>query len=170
MVVRWVDFDCTKWDIHIHAPEAAIPKDGPSAGITIASAVISALTGRKAVSEMALTGELTLLGKVLPIGGLKEKVLAAKRLGVKTIILPEGNLPDIDELDAKIKRGIYFRTVRDMEEVLRYVIPGLQHEKKSRRTIRENRMIAPGDILPEDESDFPIDGNAPRAVPPVAGM
>jgi len=125
MVVQWVDFDCTKWDIHIHAPEAAIPKDGPSAGITIASAVISALTGKKAVSDMALTGELTLLGKVLPIGGLKEKVLAAKRLGVKTIILPQGNLPDLEELDAKIKRGIYFRTVRDMDEVLWHIIPGL---------------------------------------------
>jgi ATP-dependent Lon protease len=132
MVVRWVDFDCTKWDIHIHAPEASIPKDGPSAGITIASAVISALTGRKAVSDMALTGELTLLGKVLPIGGLKEKVLAAKRLGVKTIILPQGNLPDIEELDAKIKRGIYFRTVRDMDEVLRHVIPGLMNINGSR--------------------------------------
>jgi len=136
LAMRWVDFDSTEWDMHIHAPEAAIPKDGPSAGITIAAAVISALTGEKADSTMALTGEVSLLGKVLSIGGLKEKVLAAKRLGVKTIILPEGNMPDIEELDGKIKRGLYFRTVRDMDEVLSHVIPGLRNIERSRRLER----------------------------------
>jgi ATP-dependent Lon protease len=132
LAARWVEQDLTELDIHIHAPEASIPKDGPSAGITIASAVISAITGEKAVSEMALTGEVTLLGRVLAIGGLKEKVLAAKRLGIKTILLPEGNAPDIEELDAKIKRGVYFRTVRDMDEVLDHVIPGLRRIAKAR--------------------------------------
>jgi len=142
MAARWVDFDCMEWDIHIHAPEAAIPKDGPSAGITIACAIISALTGEKAESGMALTGEVTLLGKVLPIGGLKEKVLAAKRLGVKTIILPEGNTPDIEELDGKIKRGIYFRTVRGMDEVLGHVIPGLRAIEQARGSGRERTLPA----------------------------
>jgi ATP-dependent Lon protease len=142
MAMRWVDFDSTEWDIHVHAPEAAIPKDGPSAGITIAAAVISALTGEKADSTMALTGEVSLLGKVLPIGGLKEKVLAAKRLGVKNIILPEGNTPDIEELDGKIKRGIYFRTVRDMDEVLSLVIPGLRNIEQACRLERKRRVDA----------------------------
>jgi len=136
--------DIMELDIHIHAPEAAIPKDGPSAGITIASAVVSAITGEKAVSEMALTGEVTLLGRVLAIGGLKEKVLAAKRLGIKTIILPEGNEPDIEELDAKIKRGVYFRTVRDMDEVLDHVIPGLRRIAQARTADHTKTTIKTG--------------------------
>ena len=144
LAMRWVDFDSTEWDIHVHAPEAAMPKDGPSAGITITSAVISALTGEKANSEMALTGEVSLLGKVLPIGGLKEKVLAAKRLGVKTIVLPEANLPDIEELDGKIKRGIYFRTVRDIDEVLGLVIPGLHACTHTRRLLERERRSGDG--------------------------
>ncbi len=110
-------------DFHVHVPEAATPKDGPSAGITIASAIYSAITGRIAPSDIALTGEVSLLGRVLPIGGLKEKVLAAKRLGVQRIIIPDGNRPDLEEIDREIRKGLVFLPVRDFEEVVKELFP-----------------------------------------------
>lgn len=95
-------------DIHIHATEAAVPKDGPSAGITIATALVSALTGRKIRRDVAMTGEITVRGRVLPIGGLKEKAMAAYRGGVKTVFIPKENIPDIDEVDAAVRAAVSF--------------------------------------------------------------
>ncbi len=107
-----------KNDIHVHVPEGAIPKDGPSAGITIACALASALTGRKVRHEVAMTGEVTLRGRVLPVGGLKEKVLAAHRAGIKKILLPRENEKDLEEIPKKIKSRLDFIFVEHMDEVL----------------------------------------------------
>ena len=105
-------------DIHIHVPEGAVPKDGPSAGITMATAVISSLTKRPVRRDVAMTGEITLRGRVLPIGGLKEKSMAAYRAGIKTVIIPEENTPDIDEIPAEIREDIKFIPVSDMDSVI----------------------------------------------------
>ncbi len=109
-------------DVHVHVPEGAIPKDGPSAGIAIATALASAFTGRKASALHAMTGELTLRGRVLPIGGLKEKVLAAFREGVETILLPEGNHADLAEIPAEVRSQLRFVTVGRLEQVLSEVL------------------------------------------------
>ncbi len=108
----------TKYDLHIHAPEGATPKDGPSAGITIATAIFSAMSGRKVSKNVAMTGEITLRGKVLPIGGLKEKSLAAFRSGVNTIIVPEDNRKDVDDLPAEVKDNMSIVYASTIDEVL----------------------------------------------------
>lgn len=109
-------------DIHIHLPEGAIPKDGPSAGITMATAMISALTGRKVKKNLAMTGEITLSGRVLPVGGIKEKFLAAHRYGVKTIIMPAKNERDLEELPANVRAKMHFIPVKHMDEVLKIAL------------------------------------------------
>ena len=108
-----------KHDIHIHIPEGAVPKDGPSAGITMATAIVSAVTGRKIRADVAMTGEITLRGRVLPIGGLKEKLLAAKNAGIKMVLLPKKNKVDAGEISKEIKKGMELVYVESMEDVLK---------------------------------------------------
>ena len=108
-----------KHDLHIHIPEGAVPKDGPSAGITMATAMLSAVTGRPVRCKVAMTGEITLRGRVLPIGGLKEKILAAKMAHIEKVLVPEKNRPDMAELSKEITRGLQIVYVRQMEDVLK---------------------------------------------------
>lgn len=111
-----------KHDIHVHIPEGAVPKDGPSAGITMATAMISAIAGRKVHADLAMTGEVTLRGRVLPIGGLKEKLLAAKNAGIKTVLIPKKNKVDVDELSSEITKGMEIVPVEHMDEVLEHAL------------------------------------------------
>ena len=108
-----------KHDLHIHIPEGAVPKDGPSAGITMATAMLSAVINRKVKAKIAMTGEITLRGRVLPIGGLKEKILAAKMAHMKTVLVPDKNRPDIAELSKEITKGLTIVYVKNMEDVLK---------------------------------------------------
>ena len=107
-----------QYDVHIHVPEGATPKDGPSAGITMLTALTSLFTQRKLKNKLAMTGEITLRGKVLPVGGIKEKILAAKRAGIKEIILCEDNRKDIEEINDRYVKGLTFHYVNEMQEVL----------------------------------------------------
>ena len=109
-------------DFHIHIPEGAVPKDGPSAGITMATALFSAITNRLVRSDLAMTGEVTLRGRVLPIGGLKEKILAAKMAGIKEVLVPVENKKDIEEIAEEIREGLTIIYVKDMKEVLRHAL------------------------------------------------
>lgn len=108
-----------KHDIHVHIPEGAVPKDGPSAGITMATAMLSAVTGKKVRADLAMTGEITLRGRVLPIGVLKEKLLAAKNAGIQTVLIPKENTADVEELSSEITKGLEIIPVETMEEVLK---------------------------------------------------
>jgi ATP-dependent Lon protease len=125
------DFD--KLDIHIHVPEGAIPKDGPSAGITIATALISALSHRAVHKDVGFTGEITLRGRVLPIGGLREKVLAAHRAGLKTLIIPKKNKKDLVDLPRRVQRNLNLVLVDSMDEVLPIALLQQQQTKTTRR-------------------------------------
>ena len=111
-----------KHDIHIHIPEGAVPKDGPSAGITMATAMFSAITGKKVCADLAMTGEITLRGRVLPIGGLKEKLLAAKNAGIHTVLVPKENTKDVEEISSEITKGLEIIPVAHMREVLEHAI------------------------------------------------
>ncbi|HLQ73373.1 MAG TPA: endopeptidase La [Bacillota bacterium] len=119
-----------KYDIHIHVPEGATPKDGPSAGITMATALVSSLTGRAVKKEVGMTGEITLRGHVLPIGGLKEKSLSAHRAGITTIILPEENEKDMDDIPTSIKEELTFIRVSHLDDVLKYALVEEENESK----------------------------------------
>src|SRR5699024_1774280 len=116
-----------KYDIHIHVPEGATPKDGPSAGITMATALVSALTGKAVNKEVGMTGEITLRGHVLPIGGLKEKTLSAHRAGLKKVLMPKDNQKDLDDIPESVRHELAFMQVTHLDEVLRYA---LLEEKK----------------------------------------
>lgn len=137
-------------DIHIHAPEGAVPKDGPSAGITMATALYSALTGKEVKQSVAMTGEITLRGRVLPIGGLKEKSMAAYKAGVKTVIIPMKNLPDLAEIDAIVKDNVDFIPVSTIDEVLsiaisaseKPVVPSRKKAVKAKSTVKTTAIRA----------------------------
>jgi ATP-dependent Lon protease len=123
-------------EIHIHVPAGAIPKDGPSAGITMATALASALSSRPVRSDVAMTGEITLNGRVLPIGGVKEKVLGAYRAGIREVIIPEANEPHLDDLTDEVRSQMTFHTVGDLGNVLAIALRGASlHE--GRITFRE---------------------------------
>jgi len=107
-----------KVDLNLHYPEGAVPKDGPSAGVTMTTAMVSALTGRKVKADIAMTGEVTLTGKVLPVGGIREKALAAYRCGVKTVFIPEGDVRYLEEIPEEIRKQMHFVAIKRVEEVL----------------------------------------------------
>jgi ATP-dependent Lon protease len=107
-----------KLDLHIHAPEGAVPKDGPSAGVTMVTAIVSALSGIPVKNDVAMTGEITLHGKVLPIGGLREKTMAAYKAGVKTVIIPAKNKPDLEEVEGVVKNSVKFIFAETLSDVL----------------------------------------------------
>jgi ATP-dependent Lon protease len=134
-------------DIHIHVPAGAIPKDGPSAGITMATALASLLSGRHVRDDVAMTGEITLTGQVLPIGGLKDKALAAQRNGISTIIAPELNEPDTDEIPEHLRKKLTFRFVGQIDEVLETALEPVddappQRRRTPRSVSREDRVYA----------------------------
>ena len=125
--VKELGIDDTKFnktDIHIHVPEGAIPKDGPSAGVTMLTALTSALTGKKVKPYLAMTGEITLRGRVLPVGGIKEKVLAAKRAGMKEILLCADNEKHVLEINPEFLGDLKFHYVKKMEDVLEFALKG----------------------------------------------
>ena len=122
----------SKYNIHIHVPEGATPKDGPSAGIAMLTSLVSLLTQKRVKKNIAMTGEITLRGKVLPVGGLKEKILAAKRAGIKEIILCKENKNDIDEIKADYVQGLTFHYVTEMSEVLAIAVTN-QNSKNAKK-------------------------------------
>ena len=136
-----------KSDLHIHVPAGAVPKDGPSAGVTMTSAIASLLSGRPIKPALAMTGEVTLSGKVLPVGGIKEKVLAAKRAGIKTIILPERNRKDLTEdIPAELRKGMSFIFAQNVQEVIDAAlqpIGGDKPVKKSQARIKTMESAPP---------------------------
>ena len=133
-------------DIHIHFPEAAVPKDGPSAGITMCIALISALSGKPVRGDIAMTGEISLRGRVLPIGGLREKTMAALRAGVRTVIIPKENEADLQEIDPLVRQQLEFSPVDHADQVLEIVFPHEELREEQQETAhsrKAHRLTAP---------------------------
>ena len=157
------DFEFNKHDIHIHVPEGAIPVEGPSAGITLATAMISAMTGQRVRKDIAMTGEITLRGHVLPIGGLKEKVLAAHRNNIKNVIIPEENDKDIPDIPEEVRDTLHFHKVSDMSEVLAIA---LQKSDSSDDITQKGDDIVVGNADLPSVQDLPLGTpDAPRQIP-----
>jgi ATP-dependent Lon protease len=139
-------------DIHIHIPEGAIPKDGPSAGITMATALVSAFTGREVLHDVGMTGEITLRGRVLPVGGVREKVLAAHRAGIKTVILPKKNLKDLIDVPKRARNELHIVPVEHIDQVLEIALAPLPQKAKTMRPRRK----ASHEHLPEAHDSTPV--------------
>jgi ATP-dependent Lon protease len=130
-------------DIHLHVPAGGVPKDGPSAGAVITATLVSLLTGRRMRPRLAMTGEVTLRGKVLPVGGIKEKVLAARRAGVRTVLLPEANRKDVEEdVPENVRNGLEIVYVRDMDQVLELSLEPPRSAGRSRKGERQRKAAA----------------------------
>ena len=138
-------------DLHIHVPDGATPKDCPSAGITIATAILSVFTGRHVRGDVAMTGEISLRGKVLPIGGLKEKSLAARRVGIKTVVIPDGNKRDIGELPNVVKKDILFIPVKSVDEVFDLVLEGGETYSPNKEKSKRAPKTTPIPAIPDTE-------------------
>lgn len=143
-------------DIHVHFPEGAVPKDGPSAGVTVTTALVSALTGRRVKGTVAMTGEVTLTGRVLPIGGLREKSMAAYREGISTVIIPFGNAPDLQEIDEAVKKKLEFIPVKTVDEVLEIALfPDTRHESITpKKEKKESKSSAEIHIKPNNRIEI----------------
>jgi ATP-dependent Lon protease len=139
-------------DIHIHIPEGAIPKDGPSAGITMATALVSAFTGREVFHDVGMTGEITLRGRVLPVGGVREKVLAAHRAGIKTVILPKKNLKDLIDIPKRARNELRIVPVEHIDQVLNIALAPLPQKAKMMRPRRKSSH----EHLPEALENNPL--------------
>jgi len=131
-----------KTDIHVHVPAGAIPKDGPSAGVGMFTSIVSLLTGQSVEDRVAMTGEITLRGNVLPIGGVKEKVTAAHRSGIKTIILPDHNRKDLEDIPEHIKKDLNFHFAKEMMDVIDIALPGLNGRIKSKKSSSKTKKVA----------------------------
>jgi ATP-dependent Lon protease len=172
-------------DLHIHMPENALPKDGPSAGITIATALISAMTGRRIRAGLAMTGEITLRGRVLGIGGLKEKVLAASAANIYHLLIPSENKKDLSEIPPKVRQRIHFTIVDTMEQVIEAALLDVPTEPENRRQDEEQKSQLPvllqGDeliqpareqttrrpVLPDEENELNEHRHDPLLLPPA---
>ncbi|HRJ12528.1 MAG TPA: magnesium chelatase domain-containing protein, partial [Alphaproteobacteria bacterium] len=148
-------------DLHIHVPAGATPKDGPSAGIAMVTSIVSVLTGIPVRKDIAMTGEITLRGRVMPIGGLKEKLLAALRVGIKTVLIPEDNVKDLEEIPANVKKGLEIIPVRLIDEVLMHALtrPVTPIEWKD---LADDEIINDNDEDEEAEKKQPVAGPAIR--------
>jgi ATP-dependent Lon protease len=130
-------------DLHIHVPAGGIPKDGPSAGVTMLTAMTSLLTNRKIKKDLAMTGEITLRGAVLPVGGIKEKILAAYRAGIKTIIMPAWNRKDLEDIPANVQKSIKFHFVSDMMEVVKLALENGNWKKQAEPLTKKGKGVVP---------------------------
>jgi ATP-dependent Lon protease len=130
-------------DVHVHIPAGAVPKDGPSAGITIATAIVSLAGARPVSEEVATTGELTLTGQVLPVGGVREKALAAQRVGIATVVLPRANEPDLEELPAETRDALTFVLADSMDDVLGAAFDGVPSRPRPRVAQAERQAAQP---------------------------
>jgi ATP-dependent Lon protease len=149
-------------EIHVHVPAGAIPKDGPSAGVTMTTAMTSLLSDRPVKPALAMTGEVTLTGKVLPVGGIKEKVLAAKRAGIKTVILPERNRKDLEEdIPAELREGMTFLYAKTVKDVLENALEPAPAPKKIRVTDKSNSAAK----VPANQAKVNLDAPLPESVP-----
>ena len=139
-----------KCDLHIHAPEGAVPKDGPSAGVTLTTALVSCLSGIPLRGDVAMTGEITLHGNVLPIGGLREKSMAAYREGMKTVLIPKDNEPDLYEVDDEVKKNLTFLPMQSLTQVLNAALLKPQNAKKAKAPSRTHakKKAADAAIVP----------------------
>jgi ATP-dependent Lon protease len=149
----------SKKDIHIHFPEGAVPKDGPSAGITTLTAIISALSGIPVRRDVSMTGEITIRGNVLPIGGLREKTMAAYNAGVRTIIIPADNLKDLHEVDPLVRDNVTFIPCRKAQEVLANALVPTAKDASASETVAEQAPIVPPQAIPVSMTNSADSGN-----------